>query len=83
MNIRLHIERLVLEGISFEPHARNRLRAAVESELARLIQVGGLSGSMREAMSVPTLRGETIAQRAADPTRFGKQIATAVYRSLR
>lgn len=83
MNVRLHIERLVLDEIPLEPHVLNQLRTAVESELARLIRVRGLRGSVREVMAIPALRGGTITETATDPNRFGEQIASAVYGSLR
>ncbi len=52
MNVELHIERLVLDGIDIPPGRGEQLRAAVSAELTRLLRDGGLSS--------PILRGGTV-----------------------
>ncbi len=42
MNINLHIERLVLDGITLSPGESPLLKAAVEAELTRLLMSGGV-----------------------------------------
>lgn len=76
MNINLHIERLILDGIDFGPSQRQQLRAAVEGELVRLLGAGTLA-HMRGA-AVPSISSPAIELRN-NPTEFGKQIAGSVY----
>lgn len=77
MNINLHIERLVLEGIELPRHQRPLLQAAVEGELARLLAEGGVvTGNMH----VRSLQAGGLALGdGSDPVAMGVQIAGAVY----
>jgi len=80
MNINLHIERLVLDGISLAPGQRPLLQAAVQTELTRLLASGGLSDSPQSGGALYSMRAAGI-QLASDgsPARLGEQIAEAVY----
>lgn len=84
MNVRLHIERLVLEGVPMPPEQRPHLQAAVEAELARLLSAGVVTGGINAKLST----GESLysvsagqIQLASDsgPAEIGRQIAGAVY----
>jgi hypothetical protein len=55
VNVNLHIERLILEGIDLDPAQRPILQAAVEAELSRLIAEGGV-GALTAGGAVPSLR---------------------------
>ena len=79
MNVNLHIERLVLDGIDVEPAHRPLLQAAVEAELGRLIAEGG-AGGLAAGGAVPSLRAGGF-QMGGDgnPRQLGRQIAGAVY----
>jgi hypothetical protein len=80
MNVNLHIERLVLDGVDIAPHQRYHLRAAVQAELARLMSVGGLAGAIAGGGAVPNIPGQSIQlQRQNSPGELGRQIAGAVY----
>lgn len=84
MNVRLHIERLVLEGIAVTHADRTRLQAAIEGELQRLIGEGGVSGGLSGGMAVPSIRGEDMRVEAAGgPADLGRRIAGALYGGLR
>lgn len=80
MNINLHIERLVLDGISLSPGERPLLQAAVETELTRLLASSGISDTLQSGGALYNVRTAGI-QLANDgsPTRLGEQIAGAVY----
>jgi hypothetical protein len=80
MNINLHIERLVLDGISLAPGGRPLLQAAVEAELIRLLASSGLSDALRSGGALYNVRTAGI-QLASDgsPAQLGEQIAGAVY----
>jgi hypothetical protein len=80
MNINLHIERLVLDGIPLGPGQRPLLQAAVETELTRLLANGGLSDAIQSGGALYNVRTASI-QLANDgsPARLGERIAGAVY----
>ena len=79
MNVRVAIGRLVLDGVAVRPSQRPALASAVESELARLIAIGGLPASWAGG-SIPAVNGGGLAlPRDSDPTVLGHRIARAVY----
>ena len=81
MNVNLHIERLVLDGISIPPGQRPHLQAAVEGELTRLLAEGGAPSSWPSEGAVPYVSGESMQLgRDSNPKALGSQIAQAVYR---
>jgi hypothetical protein len=81
MNIHLHIERLVLDGVSVDqPRV---LRAALEQELAGRLMQGGLSRELRSGGALPSVGGGAIELgQGSHPARLGAQIAGAVYRGI-
>lgn len=80
MNVRLHIDRLVLDGIALGAADRPRLQAAIEQELARLIGTGGLSPEIAGGGALPSLRAPQITLASdAKPLQLGTAIAGAVY----
>jgi hypothetical protein len=90
VNVNLHIERLVLDGIAVEPAGRLVLQAAVEAELGRLLAQGGIGSSFAVGGAMASLRaggfhlsgGETRLGGAEHPRQLGRQIAGAAYRGL-
>jgi hypothetical protein len=78
MNVRLHIDRLVLEGLEVPYASRAALRAAVETELTRLIAGGGLSPALAGGIAVPSVRAPQI-NADGTPQQLGTSIAGAVY----
>lgn len=80
MNINLHIERLVLDGIPLSPGERPLLQAAVEAELTRLLASGSLSDTLQPGGEFYNVRTAGI-QLANDGSAasLGEQIAGAVY----
>jgi hypothetical protein len=83
MNINLHIERLVLDGIPLGPGQGPLLQAAVEAELTRLLANRGLSDALQSGGALYNVRTTGI-QLANDgnPARLGEQIAGAVYEGI-
>ena len=77
MNINLHIERLILDGIDLAPLQRHQLRAAVENELTRLLSEGAFR-THAHAGAIPSIISNTV-ELNQNPTHFGKQIAGSVY----
>ena len=80
MNINLHIERLILDGVALERGHIPSLQAAVEAELTRLLTVGGLSQELLGGGAMPRISAGSI-QLSGDGNaqRLGQQIARAVY----
>jgi hypothetical protein len=83
MKINISIERLILDGISIPHHQRPSLQAAVEMELARLIEAGGLSPSLMGGGVMPGLEaGDMRLSNDSNPERLGRQIARSVYAGI-
>lgn len=80
MNINLHIERLVLDGVNIEPQQRPLLQQAVQIELTRLLATGGLSRDFAGGLAVPRISSPSISLAADNhPAQLGRQIARSVY----
>lgn len=80
MNINLHIERLVLDGIPLSPGERPLLQAAVEAELTRLLLNGGLSDALQSGGALYNVRTADIQLVSNESAaRLGDQIAGAAY----
>ncbi len=79
MNINLHIERLVLDGVNILPGQRHLLQASVETELARMLTDGGLSPSLAQGVALPRLSTGGIQLTGNEPTQLGQKIAQSVY----
>jgi hypothetical protein len=82
-NIELHIDRLILDGISLSHAQRPLLQAAMEAELGRLLTEGGLGSEWRSGGAVPSVPATPIQLSPdGDPTQWGQQIAQSVYRGI-
>jgi len=84
MNINLHIEQLILDGIDLPPHQRAALTAAVQGELTRLIAVGGISPSLQQGGALAQVAGDRLRlSPGQSPEVMGQQIARSVYGGIR
>jgi hypothetical protein len=80
MKIRLHIERLILDGVTLSAAERPRLQAAVEMELGRLLGERGIANGLESGVAIDAVRGGTVQlPREVSGTGLGKQVALAVY----
>lgn len=80
MNINLHIERLVLDGLQIGPGQGVKVKAAVEAELSRLLQEGGLSSSLQGGNAPPRIRTNPMQVNGNEyPKNLGAQIARSLY----
>jgi hypothetical protein len=80
MNVNLHIESLILDGIDVEPAHRPALQAAVEAELGRLLARGGVGAELAAGGAVPSVRaGGFQMSGMGSPRQLGRQIARTVY----
>ena len=84
MNLNLHIERLILDGLPLGGGQGAQVQQAVERELTRLLAAGELHNAWRSGGNVHRLQtaGIQVAQQTR-PARLGEQIAGAVYGGLR
>ena len=82
MNINLHIERLVLDGVNIAPGQRHLLQASVETELTRMLTEGGLSPSLAQGTAVPRMSTDGMQWTNNNPAQIGRHIAQSVYRGI-
>jgi len=80
MNINLHIERLILDGLPLEAKDSAAFRAAVEVELARLLTQNTDAANWQTGGAVPSVRADAIQLKAeSSPAQIGQQIAGSIY----
>ena len=79
MNINLHIERLVLDGVNIAPNQRQLLQASIETELTRLLTENGLSSQLTQGTALPKLSGNALHITDNSPSQLGQQIAQSIY----
>lgn len=83
MNINLHIERLVLDGIDLPANRQGQLRSAVEAELGRLLRMRGMSRELAQGTARPSLQaGEIQLGHGVEAPELGAQVAQAAYRGI-
>ena len=87
MTIRLHVERLALEGLTLNGAERALLEHAVVGELTRLLEAGHSSDHARPALGesgvVTGLRGaEVHMQLGGSTAALGVQVARSVYGAM-
>jgi uncharacterized membrane protein len=83
MNINLHIERVILDGLPIARHQAPQIQAAIEAELSRLLASGGLDAGFLATGAVPHLSvGDMQLQSGSDSAQLGAQIASALYGGL-
>ena len=83
MEIRVHIERLVIEGLPVPPGQRPLIRAALEAELADKLAASGPGPAMLADGTIPRLAAGTI-HLGPQPgaAALGRQIAGAIHTGL-
>ncbi len=79
-NINLHIERLVLDGVSVDSHQQPMLKATLESELGSLLAQNGISTGLQSGGAFKGLRTDSInVGEKNELSHLGQQIAQSVY----
>jgi hypothetical protein len=83
MTLRIHIERLILDGLPITHSQGPLVQAAVEIALSRLFAENGLAEYLRTGITVPSVRANGIQVTSEnDPTQLGTQIAQSVYSGI-
>ena len=84
MNINLHIERLILDGLPISRRDGSAVQAAVEAELTRLLSEGGLSPDLLSGAALPSIKANAInVEKESSPAALGQQIASSLGSALR
>lgn len=84
MNVTLHIDALVIEGLELTAGDRAALQAAFETELTRLITERGLSPALQGGGTYTTLPAAPMTMPVVGGARrLGQQIARSVYGGFR
>jgi hypothetical protein len=83
MKLQIHIERLVLEGLSLNSIGCRQAQAAVQAELTRLLIESGLAHELQAGGAVPHRKAAEIAMTRRDkPAEVGKRIAGAIHNAI-
>lgn len=79
MTIKVHIDRLIMDGMPVKGHEGAVVQRAMEEELARLITEGGLSTEFASGRAYPEVPSRNISVSGSDAKGIGREIARAVY----
>ena len=83
MSVRIHIERMVLDGPAMTGAQERQLRASVAEELTRLVREGRLSPEMLAGGRLRSMAIRSHARADANsPSATGRGIAKAVYGAI-
>ena len=83
MNINLHIERLILDGLPVNGGQGLQVQQAVERELTTLLANGELHDALRSGGNLYRMQTAGIQiSKEPSPAHLGKEIAGAVYGGL-
>ncbi len=83
MNIEVHIERLILDGLPIERSQGPYLQAAVEAELTRLLAENGLAAHLQTGGALPSVRADAMQFKPGNTqAQWGQQIARSVYSGI-
>ena len=83
MNINLHIEQLVLDGVGVKPHQKNEIKVAVEAELRRHLINQGNDSTIQSNNNRRLVKGDSISiENNHKPASLGQQIGKAVHRGI-
>jgi hypothetical protein len=83
MNVNLHIERLVLEGLPIDSHEGPLVQEAVRIELTRLLVRAQVPARVLSSGATPALNGVSIrAEPQASPSAWGGAIAQSVHGAI-
>ncbi|HEY6112368.1 MAG TPA: hypothetical protein VIV62_07625 [Chthoniobacterales bacterium] len=80
-SVRLHIERLIVDESLLATGQNHRLRAAIETELTRVLREHGLAGLTSGALYDRPTRKVHIS-RPSSIVQVGRQIARTIYTAL-
>lgn len=84
MNVRLHIERVILDGAPLGSRDLARFRAGLQAELGRLLAQIGVPPGWCGGGRFPSTPADPVAlEPETAPARWGEEIARALYGGFR
>lgn len=83
-DINVHIERVVLDGVSLVPGQEQQVTEALQAELGRLLAEGEVSPSLLASGALPYVSGDSLdLGSGGDPDDLGREIARALHGGLK
>ena len=82
MKIRIHIERLVLDGLPVTAAQGPLVQEALQRELARVMAEGGLSRELRGGGAFPVVRTAGSTLHHQNPSEAGTEIARSIHGAI-
>jgi hypothetical protein len=82
MNIKVHIERLIVDEAIMASGEPRQLQAAVRAELMRLATAGGVSTELAGGGALPSVTAKAIQFSDPGPFSLGRQIADSIYSGI-
>ena len=79
MNINLHIERLVLDGIELSSRQIDLLQTSLTNELTQMFARGELAPKLAGGASLKSVAAESISMSNKSPQLLGQKVAHSVY----
>lgn len=83
MNVNLHIDSIILDGLDLAAGQREFLQQVVANELTTLFAREGLATSHGNASEVGSISGGTICLGATGPTLLGHQLAQSIHQGFK
>jgi hypothetical protein len=83
MNINMHIERLIIDGVDIRPNQKKELLLVLEATLKQQLLYQGVNSEMISNHNRNSVTGGAITFGASpDTVNFGQLIGKAVYRGI-
>jgi hypothetical protein len=85
MKIRIHIDRLVLDGLPATAAQAPLVQEALQRELASCLAAGGLSPELRGGGAFPVVRAagpKLPQQKQQNPSELGSEIARSIHGAI-
>jgi hypothetical protein len=82
MNIKLHIERLILQGLPVNTHEGRHIGAAVQAELTRLLSASGIAMEFQSGGAFESVPARPARLGKSSPRLIGQGIARSIHGSL-
>lgn len=82
MNIKLNIDKIIIDQTNLAPHHRFSFQQAVEQELTRLLNKDGMPSANSNRSISYINAGSIQINRQNNPVRLGHQIAGTIYQGI-
>lgn len=80
MKINLHIERLVLDGVTLGSAEQSVVQTSLEGKLVQLFAAGGVSDRLAGGAAISAIAAAGIhLHESASPSNLGEQLAQSIY----